>query len=689
MEVQTSKLLKVNEFDCSLISKYGIVKKPRGNPHRKDRTDYKDCICAFDIEATNFPEVKQALMYIWQFQIDLDYTVIGRTWDEFIQFLRDLKEHLGDTKLLIFTHNLSYEFIFLSGVYSFSKEEVFATEDRKILRCSMFENFEFRCSYYLTNMSLDSFTHNMGVDNAKEHDYDYKKIRLPETELSEEELRYCINDVLGLVQALKKKMAMDKDTVYTLPLTSTGYVRREAKKVMSQYNHNQLVEMLPDKNLYIILHQAFRGGNTHCSRWFSTGIVDDVKSVDRSSSYPDCIVNCEYPVKPFFYEGDVSISRFKDLLNNKHKAMVFRMAFWNLRLRSRYWGNPYIPIAKCRNVKDPLEDNGRILEAQYLETSLTDIDFRIILKEYEWDASSIFDCYTSSYGMLPDFFRELVIKYYKGKTELKNKTTGNPEEDEFTELMYHKNKELLNSLYGMMVQDPCKPSIDYIDDQFIEQDRPLEELLAEYKKKAFIPYQWGIWTSAWARLRLEECIDLAGEQFVYADTDSVKYVGDIDLTEYNAQRVSDSLRNGAYATDYRGEVHYMGVFEPEGEYSQFVSYGAKKYCYIENGKLHLTCAGVNKKKGAEELSRKGGIEAFKDGFTFTEAGGTESTYNDIGDGYVVYNYNGKDIYFTSNVYIQDSTYTLGLTQDYLMILAGVMKIKYSEEDIPFFYKKRY
>ena len=241
----------------------------------------------------------------------------------------------------------------------------------------------------------------------------------------------------------------------------------------------------------------------------------------------------------------------------------------------------------------------------------------------------------------------------------------------------------------MMVQDPCKQSIDYVDDEFVEQDRPIEELLTEYRKKAFIPYQWGIWTSAWARLRLEECIDLAGEQFVYADTDSVKYVGDIDLTEYNAQRVSDSLRNGAFAVDYRGEVHYMGVFEMEGEYSEFVSYGAKKYCYIENGKLHLTCAGVNKKKGAEELTRKGGIEAFKDGFTFTEAGGTESTYNDIGDGYVVYNYNGREIHFTSNVYIQDSTYTLGLTTDYMMILAGVMKIKYSEEDIPFFYKKRY
>jgi hypothetical protein len=81
-------------------------------------------------------------------------------------------------------------------------------------------------------MSLEAFTSKMGVEDAKLDDFDYEKIRYPWTELTEREMLYCINDVRGLVQALKKEMQLDGDTLYTIPLTSTGYVRRDCKKAM-------------------------------------------------------------------------------------------------------------------------------------------------------------------------------------------------------------------------------------------------------------------------------------------------------------------------------------------------------------------------------------------------------------------------------------------------------------------------
>lgn len=677
-----STLLTVENFDPSIFRKYDLVKKPRGNPYKKDRTNYLDCICAFDIESTNLPDIKQAIMYIWQFQVDMDYTIIGRSWQSFLEMLEKIKQELGETKLPIFVHNLSYEWEFLSGIYRFASDEVFCMDDRKILRCSMFGNFEFRCSYLLTNMSLAMFTKRMGVEDSKLSGYDYKKLRFPDTELSDFELQYCINDVLGLVEALKRKMENDGDTIYTMPLTSTGYVRKEAKKEMDKFNHQQLRDMLPNDETYRLLREAFRGGNTHCSRWFSGIIVDDAKSVDRSSSYPDVMVNCKYPVTPFFHEGDVSITRLKKLMFRLNKALLFRIALWNVKLKDRYWGCPYIPVAKCRNVVQALEDNGRILSADYLEITVTDIDFKIILQEYEFSDSNPYDVYSARYGKLPQFYIDLVIKYYKLKTELKG--------DESQDYFYHKTKELLNSLYGMMVQDPCKPTILYTDEDertFVPEQKTLHELLEIYRRKAFIPYQWGVWVSAWGRYRLEECIRIANYQFIYADTDSVKYVGNIDISEYNRQRVKESTESGAYAVDSKGKTHYMGVFEPEGEYSQFVSMGAKKYCYIEDGELHLTLAGVNKKKGADELKRKGGIEAFEEGFIFSESGGTNSYYNDLKDEPIIYRHNGKEYVITSNVYIEDDIYTLGLTQDYKALLLGTWKITYAEKDIPEFYKK--
>ena len=97
--------------------------------------------------------------------------------------------------------------------------------------------------------------------------------------------------------------------------------------------------------------------------------------------------------------------------------------------------------------------------------------------------------------------------------------------------------------------------------------------------------------------------------------------------------------------------------------------GAKKYAYIDAAdQLHITVAGCGKSKGAKELAARGGLEAFKEGFTFYEAGGTESIYNDIRDPVKV-NIDGHSLLITSNVLIKESTYTLGVTGEYKRILS--------------------
>ena len=70
----------------------------------------------------------------------------------------------------------------------------------------------------------------------------------------------------------------------------------------------------------------------------------------------------------------------------------------------------------------------------------------------------------------------------------------------------------------------------------------------------------------------------------------------------------------------------------------------------------------------DEFNDGTGIESFKEGFTFYEAGGTESIYNDIRDPVIV-NINGNSLFITSNVLIKESTYTLGVTGEYKRILS--------------------
>ena len=658
------------------------VKNRKGNPAGKKR-HYIGITTAFDIETTLIDDIEQSVMYIWQWQFGEDYTVIGRTWEEFIDLQGRVKKSIpADYWLVVYVHNLSYEFQFLKGIYQFTPDDIFAVASRKLIKCDMLGCFEFRCSYKLTNMSLKQFTTRMKVKHTKlsGEEFDYSVKRYPWTELSDEELEYCVNDVLGLVEAINALMARDGDTLQTIPLTSTGYVRRNAKRAMREgIHHNFVYSILPDYETYKALREAFRGGNTHANRYYAGDIVEGVHSADRSSSYPAVMCNCEFPMTEFvpILPKDLNKDYISRCITIRHKALLLRIGIKNLALRDRFWGCPYLSKDKCRNIHKAIdtEDNGRILEAEYLETTVTDIDLKIIMEEYTGQIIFLQGWY-SSYKKLPQALINEVIKYYKDKTELKG-VAGQ-------EIFYDKAKALLNSLYGMMAQDPVKHSLIFQQlGDWEEDDTPDEELLGKSNKRAFLAYQWGVWVTAHSRDALERGIrlvhDTEGADFVYCDTDSVKYTGSVDWTGYNTDRIAECLESGSYATDPSGVTHYMGVFETEDlkdtgyAYRYFKTLGAKKYAYVEReGEgVHCTIAGVNKKKGGSELDEHGGLSAFEEGFVFRKAGGTQAVYNDNPPMDHV-DIDGKRLAITANVAILPSEYTLGITGEYERI------IKYSK-----------
>lgn len=650
---------------------YPDCKKPKGNPQKKGgKKTYINAVCAFDIESTTLPG-DQAIMYVWQMQLE-DFTVMGRTWDEFLTFSTELSTKAGERTLVIWVHNLSYEFQFLQGIYHFRPDDVFAVKSRKILKCTMHGNLEFRCSYLQTNMSLDAFTKKMGCEVRKlTGTFNYHKIRYPDTELSEDEIAYCVNDVRSLVEALKIEMASEDDNLCTIPLTSTGYVRRQAKKaIRTSYGfHSWIRDQLPDYALYDVLREAFRGGNTHASRFYSGEILKDVHSIDRSSSYPDVLVNCKFPISRFRYRAGMEFERLRKEIRTAHKAAVFRIRFQDIHLIDEFYPCPYLSRDKCRNYSEMLCDNGRVLTAEYLETTLTDIDLEIIDSQYTWKHAMIWDVYTARYGYLPQPFRDLINYYYRQKTLLK----GVPDQA----LYYDKFKARINALYGMAAQDPVKDMIVYnpdLPELYALAGEDPSELLEKYNRKAFLSYSVGVWTTAHARRELQEMIDLAGLQFVYADTDSVKYVGSLDYSEYNARIMERSISNGAYADDPSGVRHYMGIYEHDADYEQFITLGAKKYAYVIDGKCHVTVSGVDKRKGGEELQQAGGLEKFKPGFTFVLAGGTDAIYNDHVD-LTTHTDKGRPLRITPNVVIKESTYTLGITGEYRKILHSATRLR--------------
>lgn len=655
-------IIHYSDFDYNFFTHIKHQLKKSGNRTKYNKITYYDIICAFDIE-TSLIQDNQSVCYIWQFQLGNLYTVIGRTMREAIDFFHNISKHINYT-LCIYVHNLSFEFQFMAGLYTFNSDEVFVVDNRKILKCNMFSNLEFRCSYLLTNMNLATFTNRMKVEHQKlsGDDFNYSIVRYPWTELTEQEINYCINDVLGLVEALEVYMNITGDNLSSIPLTSTGFVRRDVKKAMRETNYKWRCSLMPDLDLYHLLREAFRGGDTHANRWYSNIELDNITCYDRSSSYPDIINNVYFPISKFTSVNNVNENYLHKLIYERNRALIFRCVLINVKLKNEMWGCPYFSRDKCRHIINGVYDNGRILSADSLETTITDVDFRIIFEEYIWDEMEIFDVKVARYGELPKPFTDCIRKYFNDKTGLKNV--------EGQEIYYNLSKALLNSIYGMCAQNPVKFSIKFDGEEYYIEEGIESELLAKTNSKAFLPYSWGIWVTAWARYRLHEGMWNVGvDKFVYADTDSIYYLGDVDWNKLNDIIRKRSIETNSYATDTHGIIHYLGVWEEDKRLEKFKTLGAKKYAYIENGKLKITIAGVNKDKGGKELEEHGGLSAFKDGFIFKDAGGTESVYNDIIEPYFV-NIDGKELEISRNVSILPSTYTLGLTSEYSKLLSN-------------------
>ena len=256
------------------------------------------------------------------------------------------------------------------------------------------------------------------------------------------------------------------------------------------------------------------------------------------------------------------------------------------------------------------------------------------------------------------------------------------------------------SINGMSATDPVHQDIiydpghlldketkDHKDDYYVSgYDDFTEKELEKLLKDAPFPYQWGCYTTSLARKQLQDAIKLCGDKLLYVDTDSVKVLGNIDINKLNNQLKARAEKMGAYADDKNGKRQYMGVFELDGQYEQFITQGAKRYAYITKSckysktcdygtmcNMGITVAGVSKKKNeytgfsfaVEELKS---LDRFRVGMTWEKAGGTISVYNDNDDFDYTDPVSGKTVHIIRNVAIVPGTYTMTYSKDYNALL---------------------
>lgn len=688
----------------------------------------KDLFYTFDIETTTIitghdnhgNPVRNGIIWSGQFYDGKTFVQV-RSLKEVIKRLKLIEEYNKDNpyKVTVFVHNLAYEFQFIKDFFKF--KQILCTSTRRIIAAET-DQIVFRCSYFLSNQSLDKFLKNENVPKEfRKTNMDYLVERYPWTPLTPEEEEYCANDVIGLHKAIEHRISQcHNEDINNLPLTSTGYVRKDCRKAVAANKSNRFRffnEKL-DKATFIMCHEAFRGGNTHANRYYANKYLhptDGIGQMDERSAYPAVLIMFDYPTR--FTKMKTFKQKEFDFYLKEHKkwAMLIKVGFKNIRLKDpEATPVPYLSSSKCKPLvfhsrkqkgteksnksrkiyhHSKQVDNGRVMAAKYLCTTITEQDYLIIRNQYEWEEEKIIDVRVAKKKPIPKELKDQILKYYYDKTTLKQDEDA-PDFDADIDYNYARSKELLNGIYGMHVTNPCKS--DFIFDpethEIIETMRDEQELLDEYYNSysSFLSYQVGVWVTSYARAWLQEGIDACfnpktgKSDLVYVDTDSCKYLNpkmhQKAFDNINARREKLAEKRGAYV-DYEGKRYYLGIFTEEPKAVGFKTWGAKKYIYsyIKNekdGTSHLdfkiTISGVPKKKGKAAIKKKlieGKIKNFDDidtGFVFRSVK-TTSCYMDHRS-LQEYEIEGHKVYYQSNIAMYPASYTLGLTAEYEMLL---------------------
>ena len=603
-------------------------------------------------------------MYTWQFSVN-DIVYYGRTWDEFKRFIHRIEQNCKYRKI-IFVHNLAFEFQFLKSVFHF--EEVTARKSHKVMTALLKDyNIMFKCSMIMSNCALKYLPDLYQLPVKKlEGDLDYSLLRHNETELTEKELGYCENDCLVVYHYILFEL-QTYERVDKIPTTSTGHVRRELQElVMKDYSYRRKVRksISVDPIIYNRLQSAFMGGYTHSNWVYTDEIIKDVDSYDECSAYPYVLVSSKFPSTEF-KKGN--FKRREDL--SKRFAYLLVVRFTNIKCN--YYNN-FISASKCSYIKGAKYDNGRIMEAEEIEITLTDVDFYFILDTHTCKYE-ILESYWSLYNYLPKQFINFVLDKYVAKTKYKGV--------EGKELDYQKEKGKFNALYGMSVTNTIRDEVVYKDDleEWFEEEltnEEIEEKLLTEKKKAFLSFSYGVWTTAWARNNLLRRVIELDDYVVYCDTDSIKLLSGYDKEIF--EKYNQSVKNKIeYVSnllnipmekyspeDYKGNKHMLGIFEKEGTYQEFITQGAKKYAVKEDDKIKITVAGVPK-KGAKALKD---LKDFRDNFVFSFEDTEKNllVYVENQDKIVLTDYNGKSLEVTDKTgcSLIPTTYVLGKALEY-------------------------
>lgn len=667
--------------------------------YKQNHIQYCDVPFSFDIETSSFnvDGLKQGIMYVWQFAISDKYVFVGRYWNEFIGLLDAIQKILGLNNkryIYIYVHNLAFEFQFMRKWLKV--DNMLATSERKPIKFSTENGFWFKCTYFLTNSSLDR----LGVNHDLPHkkavgNLDYNLIRHSKTPLTEDEITYIINDVILINEYIQMVELPKYKHLHLIPNTATGKVRKHCfADTVAMYSeggtdnhgairykkliHNDMV--LQDEVEFNLLNKAYMGGFTHANAHYVNEVIKDVESQDFTSSYPASMVTSNnFPIGKGHYIEDLTS---KEYFENYAWKYCCVMEVTIMGLQEKLTQDSPLSLSKCCDTINAITNNGRLHSCDRLTTWCTELDLKTYLEFYDMIGFHINRMFFYKKGYLPKKLIISILKLYEDKTTLKGV--------EGQEANYLNKKEMLNSVYGMCVTNPFKDTVVYSDEwdtEPIDFDKKLKEYNND--KKRFLFYAWGVYISAISRRRLFQAIKNVGDDYIYSDTDSIKFCHPERHREffdaYNdiiRMKIEQSASDNHIPIELfspktvQGEEKTIGLFDFDGHYDEFKTLGAKRYMVNKDGKYTITVAGL-KKTAVNYITTVSDnpFDAFSDDLYVPAAatGKLCHTYIDEFRSGKVTDYLGEEAaYFElSSINLEPIDYDMSISQEYINFILNV------------------
>lgn len=583
-------------------------------------------ICAFDTETTSVIESghKASYVYAWSFDIysnGTHYTLLERDIKklskllELIQYVVLKKSKQKNVSVLVGVHNLPYDFTFISSIIPITN--LFAKTKRQPL---MFDSgiFHFVDTLAISGMSLEKTANAYTKTKKMAGDLDYTLIRNTKTPLTRKEERYCLNDVKVVTEYVEYLLYTYGINGF-FPTTKTSICRRSLKEsfVIEYPNKDRAHEvkdwlmddMFPKtmQEYDCLIRYLFRGGYTHSNASKTGYVLENMKSKDFESSYPSWIAYENFPMsKPI----KVKPNEYESIIKNGRLQWYGVFIFENITSKTQH---SIESKHKCVNVVNPIIDNGRIKQAESMTVMLTNLDWMIYQKFYEWKHVSCEKLWMFPYsGKLPKYVINPLFNAFTEKTRLKN-----------AGLDYKDQKAIVNSFYGMMVTTIPSENITYTDEWGSE---PMDEDdRRNYARTTLLSPYWGIYTTAWARYHL--LVDVfykIGNDAVYGDTDSCKYINP-EKHEETFKRFNRKMAKRRYKFCAENGfdmtlMGHLGELTDDGNIIKFKTLGAKRYLVLDDhGNLECTVAGLPKKAFNKYLHQNK-VSNLKDVFNFFDFG---------------------------------------------------------------------